>query len=402
MIPKHVTDIEDGDLQELVTQRVEEGPTLEFKRDLPGDDRDSRRELIADVCSLANTRGGDLIYGLAEDAEGKAATLHPTHFNSDEVITRLTNVLSDTIEPKLHGVAMKAVPIARAGSVLVVRVPRSQSGFHRNKSGRDGQFWVRETKSKQPMDVPGIINRVSGLLGREDRLTDFFARRYATISTGTYPLKLLQGPKVVIHVLPTRDILSGDEIGLEAVEQPGSFLLMPNNRSSYATHTYEGVLHHHEVNRDAGTIRAGSLVFHSGVVEAVATVLPHEEGGVSFMPFESIESLCIQFLTHAVPIVSQRLGISLPLTIRIALVNANSKFARSLDRDLNWHLDPVPAVQVHATVLVYPDLFVEALPDSWGLALEKTFNRIWQSWGYARAFSYQHRPDGVYWGGHRL
>lgn len=64
MIPKPLQDITAEHLQRLVDIRAEEGQTLDFKRDVPGDDLDSKKEFIADVCSFANTKGRDIVTGI--------------------------------------------------------------------------------------------------------------------------------------------------------------------------------------------------------------------------------------------------------------------------------------------------------------------------------------------------
>lgn len=181
MIPNSMDHLSAEDIQGLVTARAEEGPTLEFKRDLPRDDRDSRKEFVADICAFANSKGGDIVFGIEEDAIGLASRVVPHDFNADTVITQLTNVLTDSLEPRLHGVVMRAVDINATGKVLVIRVPRSYAGIHRSQ--RDAHFWVRESRSKRQLDVPGITNRVADVLGRQDRLADFFARRYAAVGT---------------------------------------------------------------------------------------------------------------------------------------------------------------------------------------------------------------------------
>lgn len=126
---------------------------------------------------------------------------------------------------------MRAIDVdAEGGRVLVVRVPRSFSGIHRSK--RDAHFWVRESNSKRQLDVTGITNRIAENLGRRDRLEDLFARRYAAIGSDLYPLALNSVPKVVVHVVPTRDIFSGEEIDLSEVSDAGKFWIMPNRLSS--------------------------------------------------------------------------------------------------------------------------------------------------------------------------
>ncbi len=67
MIPKPLNEIAEADIQQLKASGVEEGKTIEYKRDLPGTKDEDKRELLADVSSFANTEGGDIIYGGAED-----------------------------------------------------------------------------------------------------------------------------------------------------------------------------------------------------------------------------------------------------------------------------------------------------------------------------------------------
>ena len=203
--------------------------------------------------------------------------------------------------------------------------------------------------------------------------------------------------------MPTRDILAGEEVDLSRVEEAGEFVVMPGNRSSVSTYTFEGVLQHHTPNEQDGTIRAATLVFRSGVVESVATISLHSlDDGPEFIPIEAIEELTCQYLVQALPAVVERMGTGLPLTVRVALVGANHHSGRTLNRDLTWHLDFVPSIQVHAPALVYPDVLFESIPGCMPLKLEPTFNRIWQSWGYSRAYSFTKQGAYVIWRGQKL
>lgn len=398
MIPKQLFAIVEADLQDLIAQRVEEGVTLEFKRDLPSDDRDSRKEFLADICSFANTKGGDITYGIDEDSEGRAGGLRPIVFNPDDCITKLSNIISDGLEPRLHGVTMAAISVATGGNLLVIRIPRSFSGIHR--SARDGHFWIRESKSKRQLDVPGITARVAELLGREDRLQDFFARRYAAVGSNTYPLNLVAGPKLVVHMLPARDVLSGEELDLKPLLEAGRFPVLPVGMGSMVSHTFEGVLHHSPVQE--GAVRAATMLFRSGVVEGVGAIVPrHAPADYVNLPLESIETACVEFLEKALPIASRLLFGGWPVTVRIAVVGADQRLGRSLNQELGWHFEEL-AVRVHTPVLTLPDLFIEEPPTSVPLMLRPQFDRLWQSWGYPRAYSFTERTDGLYWQKHKL
>ena len=64
MIAKSFAEIDRADLSALVTNGVAQGRTIEFRQKPPGDTDSEKSGFLADVCSMANTAGGDLIYGV--------------------------------------------------------------------------------------------------------------------------------------------------------------------------------------------------------------------------------------------------------------------------------------------------------------------------------------------------
>jgi hypothetical protein len=200
MIPKSINEIQAADIDRLVANAVEEGSQLDYKQALVRGSRDDKKEFIADVCAFANTRGGDLVYGIEQNDAGIAHAVIPLNFNPDEETLRLENLITDCIEPKLFGVRIAAIQHG-AGRVLVVRVPHSVQGIHRSKL--DQHFWVRESKSKRFLDLPAIVSRIEGQLGRQEKLEAFLAERYAAALTGRLPLPMRPGPKAMVHIIPT-------------------------------------------------------------------------------------------------------------------------------------------------------------------------------------------------------
>ena len=73
MIAKNLTDIRTEDIEALIANAASESTTLEFKRDLPGGTDDAKREFLADISALANTSGGDLLYGIEEQDGGSCS-----------------------------------------------------------------------------------------------------------------------------------------------------------------------------------------------------------------------------------------------------------------------------------------------------------------------------------------
>ena len=73
MLDKDVTQLAKADIDALVTEKVAEIRTLEYKEKLPDRSDPAKLEFLADISSFGNASGGFLLYGIkAEvDAQGK-------------------------------------------------------------------------------------------------------------------------------------------------------------------------------------------------------------------------------------------------------------------------------------------------------------------------------------------
>src|SRR5262249_21598985 len=111
-----------ADLQELISGKVRENVTLEFKREMyKGTDSD-KREMLRDLVSLANAEGGFLVLGMEEDDKGQAKTLHPV-INSDTEAARLVSTALTGISERIPGLRAMPIPVPTLGHVIVVQVP---------------------------------------------------------------------------------------------------------------------------------------------------------------------------------------------------------------------------------------------------------------------------------------
>ncbi|MGI9024024.1 MAG: AlbA family DNA-binding domain-containing protein [Burkholderiaceae bacterium] len=77
---------------------TEEGRKLDFKRELPTEGRESRNDFADDIVALANTAGGDLIFGV-DETQGVAIAVTPFVLNRDAAIKRLENFIHSGIKP---------------------------------------------------------------------------------------------------------------------------------------------------------------------------------------------------------------------------------------------------------------------------------------------------------------
>lgn len=123
MIPRPLQDIRQADIVSLWRNEVSEGRTLDYKLTLPGDSNDDKSEFLADVTSLANSQGGDLIFGV-DEAKGvpvSAPGIDPPDL--DAALLRLENLMRDKIDPRLAGARFHWAPRTEGGGIWSCAYP---------------------------------------------------------------------------------------------------------------------------------------------------------------------------------------------------------------------------------------------------------------------------------------
>src|SRR5512132_3852690 len=83
---------------DLVTNAVAEAYDLDFKATLYGKSDKERRDLAGDVAALANTAGGVVVLGIAEDNQARAAAA-PGVALSDAEVGRVRQVVASQVSP---------------------------------------------------------------------------------------------------------------------------------------------------------------------------------------------------------------------------------------------------------------------------------------------------------------
>jgi hypothetical protein len=390
MIPKAINAVERADIDLLIERSINEGNQLDFKETLVGLTRDERKEFIADVCAFANTRGGDLVFGIRENGAGAAHVAVPLLINPDDESLRLENLIADSIEPRLYGVRTQAVRYEQ-GHILIVRVPSSVQGIHRSKL--DQHFWVRESRSKRTLDLPAVVNRIEGQLGRREKLENFLAERYASVLTGRLPVPMRDGPKMVVHLIPETGFV-GENVDVGPVSDAGLFPYPARSNAVDFRMTFDGPMHHSPIVD--GTIRAYSIVHHSGIVEGCWKAADADPVQVRISA-EAMELNLLRYLNDALPRMTQMLSIDLPVTVRTALVGAEGAIIESENARLRVQFAEQRLNPVDRQCLVLPDVHLEQWPTELPRDFQSSFDRLWQAAGYKRSYQYQLREGSLAW-----
>jgi hypothetical protein len=299
-LPNNIFETSQLDIQRLITDRVQEGPHLDFKRDLPlpsAWDSSARHELLADVTAFANASGGDIIYGIDENSAAEAAAICPQGFASvDQEVRRIQDLLLNGAEPRLPGVQvhpLKVIEGATTGYVLIIRIPQSWAAPHRVKTNQ--HVFVREGLRKRPLDVPELRALFVRTESQAQRVRDFRTGRLAKILTGETPARLEVGPKLVVHAIPTQAALGLVQIDPVPYSRGTSYLpMIPRTSGFPATLNFDGAFVIRPLrsqHKDGYT-----QLFRQGYFEGVCVLRPHYGLGEHVLPGGFYEDYVNHFL----------------------------------------------------------------------------------------------------------
>jgi hypothetical protein len=87
-----------GQVTDLVANAVTEAYDLDFKGELYGNGDSDKRALASDVAAMANTAGGVIVLGIAEDNQARAAAALGVALSDGEV-GRLRQIVASLVSP---------------------------------------------------------------------------------------------------------------------------------------------------------------------------------------------------------------------------------------------------------------------------------------------------------------
>lgn len=267
MIRKPLDLVDEAVLAELVANQVAEGRSLEFKRDLPGGADGDIKEFLADVTSLANAQGGDLVFGISEQ-DGVASEIRGlTVENADSALLRLENILRDGVEPRLSGTRFRWVELAGGTSVLLVRVPSSLAAPHRVRFKNSARFYSRNSRGKYEMDTHELRVAFTASEQMPARLRELHFGAVRAAKGADLPFRIYPGPTAVISIMPLTFFREARDIAIT----PDNILVPPRVTSGLNyLHMLEGIVM--TTPEKDGAVRSYALTHRTGRVDAAWSI----------------------------------------------------------------------------------------------------------------------------------
>ena len=217
-------------LENLVANRVTERQDLEFKREVSTTAQSQLGPITKAAASMANTTGGQILVG-GEEKGGVAVGLPGIPFDqTDALKRRLDQAHRANLDPVVAGIEMTAVRVGEALDVLILEVPQSLLGPHRD--GNTGRFYRRTSSGAAEMTMIEI--REAFLLGVQTRelLEKYRRERLSQIREGLLPRSVEDlRPYWAFHCIPLAALSQSVSVDPREVvgEKAGWFLPGPSS-----------------------------------------------------------------------------------------------------------------------------------------------------------------------------
>jgi hypothetical protein len=363
-------------LEELARNGVRESRGLEFKQALAVSNDEQKREFLADVTALANSGGGDLIYGVEED-DGAAVSVRPLEsFDPDAGCLRLEETIRNGVQPRILGIKIHPVELEQAGDfALVIRVPNSLHRPHMVSFRGTSRFFSRNSSGKYQMDVHELRASFLASHGIAEQIRDFRKIRLNLVAAGEFPIELKPSPRMVLHVLPLASFDPSFEFDYIAARKVGE--IRPMRTMGYSP----------SVNFDGSIVVSNGLqggaggyaqLFRNGAIEFVDTNTLTQPG---IIPAVLFEQEFVRALTNATDFLRKcsmeppfAVGVSL-LLVHNRVILRGSQFA---DHGAVNKLEN----------LIVPEMLMESYEIDAPSFLRPSFDRIWNAFGMERSFNY--------------
>ena len=144
-----------------------------------GNSDEDKREMLRDITSIANHRGGYLVIGVEEDDEGIPTNV--VGIGVGNHVNRLRDSCLDNIDKRIVGLDIEDIPLSNNRVVIIVSIPESINAPHMVTYKGLNQFWKRHGRQKDKMTIDEIGEAFDRKLANLNRLDRFLFLRKAEI-----------------------------------------------------------------------------------------------------------------------------------------------------------------------------------------------------------------------------
>ncbi len=368
-------------LKLLEEHETPESRRLEYKQELPLNDKPQKREFCADVSAFANADGGYLLVGIKDakkddDSRPKVVGI-PKCEDTADYITRLDSIIKSGVEPNIHDINIKAIDLDETDEsriVLVIFIPQSWTKPHWVGTEKSRAFCSRKSNGKYYLDIYEVRQMFLLSETAADRIREFRKNCIASIQAGATPITVWTGrPTLVLHVVP---------FSTGSTRQQYDISRIAAGRKYNFDGIYVGMKQ-----------RTYLQVYRDGSIEFVLNI-PIQ--GEKVIPASEIEEL---IWMHFLPFVREsyrKMEVFPPTFFLISLTNFLGYKLVMTGQDMKRFIDakqttPRESIPIDRDQLLVPEVIVyeaDLNPDQQMKHLRPAMDAIWQSSGLEGSVNY--------------
>lgn len=380
LIDKPLESITEQDLLDLISNQAREDKRIEFKAISPGNSDKQKKEFLADVSSLANASGGDLIFGV-KTLNGVASQLVGLQLASlDAEILRLENILRDGLDPRVPNVRIRGISLT-SGVALIIRVTRSWIPPHRVKHGGTSRFYSRNSAGKYELDVSEMRPLFALSASATEQIRNFRIERLSKIAAGEVNVPLKGQHRLVLHLVPFAafDPMTRFDLSAFTLETDRLIPMDVVGGWNRPRHNFDGLL---SFAKSDGTCFSYLQLFRNGSVEVVNTslLIKHERENRAPERYidERYERHVIDTVTNVISL-QKELGVEPPVFVMLSFLGVKD-YIVAFSGTSEWG----EGHAIDQQDLILPEEVIEDFDANVESLMQRIYQIVWNAAGYSR------------------
>ncbi len=391
---KQFSEVNEEDLQILITNSETEGKRLDFKRILPGLSDSDKKKFLADICAFANAGGGHIIYGI-EESGGKAVSLPGIMVDDvEKEILRLESIIRNGIAPRIPGLQFRAINLSDENYALIIRIPVSWASPHMVSLEGSSKFYSRNSSGNYPLDIQEIRSafQISNTLSNDIR--NFRLERLGKVMADETPISLKGRAKIVLHLIPinafnNQAIIDIPIISTDYQNLSNFYFLIQGMRINL-----DGVVTYGQIRNDEYV--SYTQLFKNGIIEAVdCELLKTYDEEKPVIPSEGFEEISIDACKNLVGF-QKVIGIEPPILVYLSMIGVKD-YQMGLNQSTKFRNRRYPwARNIDRESLLFPEVIIENYEGvDFSKILHPVFDTLWNAAGWPKSLNYDDQGNWV-------
>ena len=390
------------DIQQLKVTAAPESKTIEYKEKLNLEKPEDRIEFACDVSSFANTDGGHLIYGVAEDKGVPVGIPGIDIENADELNLQIESICKDSIDPRLPDISIPPpIHLENDSFIQILYIPPSWKSPHMVKAGNRSRFYARGNSGKFQLDVHQIRDAFLRSETEDKKVERFIKDRITGILTDDMPVDNLNpNAKIILHLIPTNSFSVGEKYNpanlftTKSNPLPLSYSRYHYNYSSDNWPNLEGMVSF--AKHDDDQFKMGYLqIYRNGIFEAVDSDLLSGKYNTKGIPEMSYELMLVEGVGKYLNYM-RTLGVEPPILIVNTLIGVKGLYlAENTDKKFHKDILRLPQVRIESYKIDLPKVMkpiFDRLCNAGGLHFSRNYDDN-NDWHLVEAFRKQYLKD---------